>query len=208
MKPDSRKMHVMLTLAGISGVVLPFVHFTVDQTAIEFFVSEPLYSDLWLLVAPCVLLPVAVIIGYATWLIRGKLPGLLVIANYALAVLSAFSALLGLGISGPYKPELVTMLLLFAIGFGSAAWLGIRGVVRVPQLQNLVTMQSVYIVPMAFWVAFAQTDFQIGAWLGAITLLAYLTQISAIVKNRWQLVAVILPVVSIVMYLTLTRQSW
>ena len=142
--------------------------FTYDQIPLDVLVNEPLTSAIWCLVVPCVLLPLAVTVGYATWLISGYLPQWLVSTNYALAALSVFSSLAGLGGEGSYEPELMTMLLLFVIGFGSAAWLSMGDVARIPAVRNIVMMQCIYIVPMAFWVTFAQKDFQIGAWLGAV----------------------------------------
>ena len=202
-----KKVQIALTLIGMSGIVLSFVPFTFDQIPFNILLVESVLSALWPLVAPCVLLPVAVIIGYAIWLIMGQLPRWLVIANYAFAVLSACTSLAGLR-GGPYETELITMILLFVIAFASAAWLSVQGIAHNSEIRSLVAMQGVYVVPMAFWVAFAQEDFQIGGWLGVVTLLAYSAQIAMAVKSRWLVLAVIIPIVSIISLMTITRQFW
>ena len=202
-----KKVQIALTLIGMSGIVLSFVSFTFDQIPFDTLLVEPGLNELWSLVAPCILLPVAVIIGYAIWLIMGQLPRWLVIANYAFAVLSACTSLAGLSGSG-YETELITMILLFVIAFASAAWLSVQGIAHNSEIRSLVAMQGVYVVPMAFWVAFAQVDFQIGAWLGAVTLLAYSAQIAMAVKSRWLVLAIIIPIVSIISLMTITWQFW
>ena len=100
------------------------------------------------------------------------------------------------------------MILLFVIAFASAAWLSVQGIAHNSEIRSLVAMQGVYVVPMAFWVAFAQEDFQIGGWLGVVTLLAYSAQIAMAVKSRWLVLAVIIPIVSIISLMTITRQFW
>lgn len=205
---STKKAQIILTLIGMSGTFLPFVPFTYDQVPLDALLPESVLSTLWALVAPCVLLPLAVSIGYATWLIMGYLPRWLAITNYAFAVISACANLAGLGIEGPNEMELITMILLFSIAFAVAAWLSIRGVVYTDGMRSLVAMQGVYVAPMAFWVAFAQNDFQVGAWLGVVTLLVYSAQIAIAVRRRWQVLIVIIPMVSIISFMTCTRQFW
>ena len=72
-------------------------------------------------------------------------------------------------------------------------------------------MQCTYAVPMTFWVAFAhyaQDDFQSGAWLGIITLLAYLAQTALAAKSRWSVLAVVVPMASVISLMNLTQQFW
>ncbi len=208
MSPKVRKFQVALTLIGMSGIVLSFVPFAYDQIPAEVFLFDSILSSLWALVAPCVLLPVAVSTAYAVWLIKNYLPRWLEVSNYAFATLSVCAILSGLGIEGPYETELITMFLLFIIACAGAAWLSIRGTAHSPEIRSVVAMQAVYFVPMSFWVAFAQTDFQIGAWLGVVTLLTYLAQIALQVKHRLQMLAVIIPIISIILTMTFTRQFW
>jgi hypothetical protein len=208
LSPPAKKAQIVLTLIGLSGIFLSFVPFTYDQIPLDALFVDSVLSTLWALVAPCVILPIAVSIGYATWLIVGYLPRWLVTMNYALAVISACANLAGLGIEGPYETELIIMILLFVIAFANAAWLILQAVPSATEIRSLVAMQAVYVFPMAFWVAFAQRDFQIGAWLGVVALLAYLPQITMAVKRRRQVLAIFIPIVSIILLMTFTRQFW
>lgn len=203
-----RQAQIALTLIGVSGIALSFVPFTYDQVAIDALVLESILNELWLLVAPCVLLPVAVSTSCATWLTMGHLPRWMVILNFALAALAMCSILAGFGGSGVTEAEIIAMILLFVIGFVSVTWLSLRGFAARTGIHSVVAMQGVYAVLMSFWVAFAQEDFQIGAWLGIVTLLAYTAQIAMAAKNRWWVMAVVVPMAAIMSLMTMTRQFW
>jgi hypothetical protein len=131
--------------------------------------------------------------------------------SYAFAALFACTSLTGIGLDSWYEPELMAMTFLFTAAFTSAVWLNIKGIGHDSGVRGLVAMQSVYSVPMTFWVAFAhyaQDDFQSGAWLGAITLLAYLAQTALAAMSRWSVLAAIVPMACIIALMKLTRQFW
>jgi hypothetical protein len=81
------------------------------------------------------------------------------------------------------------------------AWLSIRGIKQHSIAGGLVAMQGVYAILMTFWVmgALDLDSFQIGAWLGVITLLAYLSQIALAVRRPWWVMAVAVPMAGMVL---------
>lgn len=212
LSPAVKKAQIALTVIGLSGIVLSFVSFTSDIRPLTDVLLHWRFPDeLWLLVAPCVVLPIPISMGYIFWLITGRQPRWMVNTSYILTVLFACTSMAGLTLNGPYEPELIAAALLFAAAFTSAAWLIIWGTRRDSSVRGLVAMQCTYAVPMTFWVAFAhyaQDDFQSGAWLGIITLLAYLAQTALAAKSRWSVLAVVVPMASVISLMNLTQQFW
>ncbi len=212
LSPAVKKVQIALTFIGLSGVVLSFVAFTGDIIPLTDVLLDWGFSDeLWLLVAPCVVLPFIISMGYALWLTTGRQSRWMVNTGYAFAALFACTSLKGIGLDSRYEPVLMAMTFLFTAAFTSAAWLNIKGIRHDSGVRGLVAMQSVYSVPMTFWIAFAhyaQDDFQSGAWLGVITLLAYLAQTTLVAKSRWSVLAAIVPMACIIALMKLTRQFW
>ena len=212
LSPAVKKVQIALTFIGLSGIVLSFVAFTSDVIPLtDVLLDWGFFVELWLLVAPCVVLPIIISMGYALWLTTGHQSRWMVRTSYVFAALFACTSLTGIGFDSRNEPVLMAMTFLFTAAFASAAWLNIKGIRHDSGVRGLVAMQSAYSVPMAFWVAFAyyaQDDFQSGAWLGAITLLAYLAQMALAAKSRWSVLAAIVPMACIIALMKLTRQFW
>ncbi len=102
------------------------------------------------------------------------------------------------------------MVVLFVLSFTSVAWLSIRGIKQHSIAGGLVAMQGVYAILMTFWVmgALDLDSFQIGAWLGVITLLAYLSQIALAVRPPWWVMAVAVPMAGMVLLFAVDYGLW
>ncbi len=189
--PAVKKVQIALTVIGLSGIILLFVPFAVGVVPYEVILDEP-FADLWLL-APCVFLPILVSMGYVLWLITGQLPRWTMLASYVLAALLMCSSLAGfiyIYIDNSFDPGALALIVLFALSFTIVGWLSIRGIKQHSTAGGLVAMQGVYAIQMTFWVMFALGDFEIGAWLAVISLLAYLVQIGLALKRPWWVMAV------------------
>lgn len=190
--PAVKKVQIALTVIGLSGIISSFVPFTAGIAPYEVILDE-LFVDFWLLVAPCVFLPILVSMGYVLWLITGRLPRWTMLASYILAALFMCSSLAGLiyiYIDNSFDPNVLAMIVLFALSFTIVGWLSIRGIKQHSTVGGLVAMQGVYAIQMTFWVMAALDYFEIGAWLAVISLLAYLAQIALALKRPWWVMAV------------------
>ena len=190
--PAVKKVQIALTVIGLSGIILSFVPFTSGVVPYEGILESPI-DDFWLLVAPCVFLPIPVSMGYVLWLITGRLPRWTMLASYVFAALFMCSSLAGfiyIYIDDSFDPYVLAMNVLFALSFTIVGWLSIRGIKQHSTAGGLVAMQGVYAIQMTFWVMFALDDFEIGAWLAVISLLAYLAQIALALKRPWWVMAV------------------
>ena len=190
--PAVKKVQIALTVIGLSGIILSFVPFTSGIAPYEAILDE-LFVDLWLLVAPCVFLPILVSLGYVLWLITGQLPRWTMLASYVFAALFMCSSLAGfiyIYINDSFDPNVLAMIVLFALSFTIVGWLSIRGIKQHSTAGGLVAMQGVYVIQMTYWVMVALDDFEIGAWLAVISLLAYLAQIALALKRPWWVMAV------------------
>ena len=194
MTPAVKKAQIALTVIGLSGIILSFVPFTSGIAPYEVILDEPFVDlGLWFLVAPCVFLPILVSMGYVLWLITGRLPRWTMLASYVLAALFMCSSLTGfiyIYIDNSFDPNVLAMIVLFALSFTIVGWLSIRGIKQHSTAGGLVAMQGVYAIQMTFWVIIALDDFEIGAWLAVISLLAYLAQIALALKRPWWVMAV------------------
>ena len=190
--PAVKKVQIALTVIGLSGIILSFVPFTSGVAPYE-VILDLQFVDLWLLVAPCVFLPILVSMGYVLWLITGRLPRWTMLASSVLAALFMCSSLTGfiyIYIDNSFDPNVLAMIVLFALSFTIVGWLSIRGIKQHSTAGGLVGMQGVYAIQMTFWVMVALDDFEIGAWLAVISLLAYLAQIALALKRPWWVMAV------------------
>lgn len=217
--PTTQHIQISLTALGLSGIALLFLPFAYGEVPIGYFYLYAWWSDppaesgaflQWFFglafVQPCIIPPVPVGIGYAFWLITGRLPGWFTSASYLLAVLLA--CLFLAAVSYGYLTEDVIYLedlILAGLLCGSmagAVWLFIQGVSHESPVRGLVAMQSVYVATAAWWLfdVYALDHFQSGAWLGAITLLTYLAQVTLAVKRFIWILAIIGPQVIYVIY--------
>jgi len=188
--PAAKKVQIALTVIGLSGIILSIVPFTFGIAPYELIFVE-LDADTWFLVAPCVFLPILVSMGYVLWLITGRLHRWTMLASYVFAALLMCSSLAGfINSDDSFDPYVLAMIVLFALSFTIVGWLSIRGIKQHSTAGGLVAMQGVYAIQMTFWVMVALDDFEIGAWLAVISLLAYLAQIALALKRPWWVMAV------------------
>ncbi len=191
--PAVKKVQIALTVIGLSGIILSFVPFTSGVAPYDVILNALIDDlDFWLLVAPCVFLPILVSMGYVLWLITGRLPRWTMLASYVFAALFMCSSLAGfIYIDDSFDPYVLAMIVLFALSFTIVGWLSIRGIKQHFTAGGLVAMQGVYAIQMTYWVLVAlDYDFQIGAWLAVISLPAYLAQIALALKRPWWVMAV------------------
>jgi hypothetical protein len=188
-----KPLQIALTIIGMSGIVLSFVPFSSGVIPFTDVLLEwQMWDSLAVMAAPCIVLPAPISIAYATWLVTGRPPRWSVMAGCSLAALFAFGILANIAFTSSYDAADISLGLLFLIAFCGAAWLGTRGIEDNSQVRGLVAMQCVYAVPMTYFLVFLAGDYQIGAWLGLVTLFAYLGQISLALKRlAWSLVIIV-----------------
>jgi hypothetical protein len=192
----TRQTDIALTATSLCGVVLVFMPFALDYV--------PIFDLDWnwwatphvTLVLPCIVLPPIITLGYILRLVSGRLPGWFMVGGYFLAVISAgafLAVLFGeLDISARSAILAIGAVLL---AFVSGAWLSITGVNITLAVGGLIAMQCVYVTLIVFALAMAifWDRLQIGAWLGAIALAAYLTQISLALQRPMLIFVLIVP---------------
>lgn len=183
-----------VAFVGLSGIAACFLPFTWNVTPIEaadtLFSKDSFLENLWHLGAP-LLLPMLVTVITVRWIGSGRLSRVERIASYLVALAAAFCllSLFFLHGSGDDQPAPSGFVEWFALAFswvGSAAgvillWRNSR--VGVPDALNAITaIQAVYAVDATFClVLYGQSpqELQVGAYLVALTTLAYLVQILA-----------------------------
>jgi len=187
------RFHAALTVLGVSGIALNFVSFAAGYVPIRDAFPGGFLAPSWWSVLPCMLLPLPVAIGYAFWLARGPLPGWYRRSAYILAVTLVAPFLAGTVFDFFSDGLEIVFPVLFVAAFCAAAGLVIWGSGRDNDLNGLIAMQAVYLVQMQFWLILGSGQFQLGAWLGVTTSLAYLLQIKLVVQRRaWPLVLLLL----------------
>ncbi len=190
----------VLTVLGLSGVVLVFLPFAYDTVPATFFldslppplppVREYLFVSplLFWWVTPFVLLPFAISAGYLRWLLTGRLSRAEAGVGYALALIAACSLVLvelvdWLGSHDDWLPVVY-----FVIAFGAGARFVIQNLrTATPPAPNaLVAMQVVYLpVALALISLGLDNDPQIGLYLAIVTVLVYSAQIVMAAKRSW-----------------------
>ena len=185
-----RWLHIALTVLGSGGMLLLFVPFTYDYVPLEDF-NFRFWPSVWMEL-PCIILPFPISIGYALWLVRGRLPRWFSLAAYV--VIALFAALSFVSIV--FDPSVregasdAVMLLALVGVAGLPAW----GMRRHPELRGLVALQAYFVFQILFFLlAFAIGEYQIGAWLALFAFLAYLAQMGLAADRRAWIALPILP---------------
>jgi hypothetical protein len=191
-RTTQRPIHTALTVLGAGGVVLSFVPFAFDYLPIRDAFSGGFLDPSWWSVLPCMALPLLAVIGYGIWLKRGLLPRRYATSSYVIVGLSIGSFLVGLVSDFMFTGAEIILYPVFGAAFLGAVGLVMRGIDDDPRA-SLIAIQAVYIVQMQFWLALATGEFQAGAWLGAMTSLVYLAQITLVVKRRAWLPLLLVP---------------
>ncbi len=196
----------VLTVLGLSGVVLIFLPFGDDYVATVVFIdslppSLPPFEDwdfgifFWWL-APFVLLPFAIFAGYLRWLLTGRLSRGEAGAGYALALLVAGS-LVVVDVVDSWGHRDVWVVY-YPIAFGAGAAFVIQNLrsATLPVTNALVTMQVVYLPAAVFWISIGGvefSEFQIGYYLAIVTVIAYSAQIIMVAKRPWHALIFFVP---------------
>ncbi len=189
----------VLTVLGLSGVVLIFLPFVDDHVpATVFFDSLPpplppfgFLDELFWWLAPFVLLPFAISAGYLRWLLTGHLSRAEAVAGYAFALLFACSLVLVEMVDSWGRPaaSVLVKVVYLLIAFGAGAGFVIQSLrCATPPVPNaLVAMQVVYLPLALYWVlfAFSESSVQVGTYLAIVTVLAYSAQIVMAAKRSW-----------------------
>jgi hypothetical protein len=177
----------VLTVSGLSGVVLIFLPFMYDDV-------PALGSDtgFWVL-APCVILPFVIFAGYLRWLLTGHLSRWEKGLGYALALIGALGVHVAI-LSGwswpPATDDWVGLLFLLA-PLAAGAWFitqSLRGRIS-PAPTALVVMQVVYLVFALFWLTALAIDVPLdyvgsGGYLALVTVLVYTAQAALLVGGQ------------------------
>ena len=192
----TRRIDIALTVIGLSGVVLVFMPFALDYVPIFDIDWDWWATPHVTLVLPCIVLPTVISLVYILRHVSGRIPGYAMVGGYFLAAISAGAFLTVLfqeiDISNESTVLVIGPLLL---AFASAAWLSIRCVNVNLAFGGLIAMQCVYVtlIVFAFAMAIFWDRFQIGAWLGAVVVTAYLTQISFALRRPVLILVMIVP---------------
>ena len=194
----TRRMDVALTVIGLSGVVLVFMPFALDYVPIRDIDWDWWATPHVALVLPCIVLPPVISLCYIQRHVSGRLPDWAVSGGYFLAAISAGAFLTALFRDFDRSDgSLILVVGPFLIAFAGVAWLSIKGTNISLAVGGLVAMQCVYATLIVFALAMAITwdRFQIGAWLGAVALLAYLAQITLVLRRPVFIAAILIPLV-------------
>jgi hypothetical protein len=190
--PRSR-FSLIVAVVGLAGVAALFLPFAGDVSPLEavgtLFAHDSFLTGLWHLGVPF-LLAILVAIGTIHWVASGRVSRAERLIAYLAALVAAYCVLSlyflygsGDAQSGPSGfREWFTLAFSWA---GSAAgaclvWRNVR--IGVAEAVNAIAaMQVVYVVVAVFClVAFQPEGWQIGAYLVAVTTVAYLTQVVAV----------------------------
>lgn len=198
---NRQRLDVLLTVAGAAGIALVFLPFTWDTVPLtDVILDDSSFRDwqFWLMVLPCVLLPFVITAGQAAR-VAGRGARWVSAAGFGIALCMALLYLAGAAQDlGEYEWAIIAGL--SAAAFGAGAWLCARINMPLPAPRGLAALQVAYLVPMSFWLGFAHDDFQVGAWLGALTSIAYLAQIGLVSTRPLRVLAVAAPLVLLVLY--------
>ncbi len=194
----------VLTVLGLSGVVLIFLPFIYDDVPMEAFLE---YLFLLALLGPCVVLPFFISAGYLRWLFTGGLSRWEGGLGYALAliVVVLFSLLV---IQGWWESESSVrdfpVFAFLALGLGAGAWFVIQNLRHeaLPTLTALVAMQLAYLPFALGWLAVGPVTalieggafgIGIGAYLAFLTVLVYTAQAALSLRGQPRLWLRLLP---------------
>jgi hypothetical protein len=189
---------VVLTVLGLSGVVLIFLPFIEDYGGVDHVPRDAflggLDSFVWFtLISPCVVLPFFISAGYLRWLFTGRLSrwesglgyalGLTVVGMLLLAVVQEWWELFA---PSPRK---------FLLGLAAGVWFVIQNLrYGAPHtLTALVAMQLAYLPFALGWfaelhvstlIAGHTPDMGIGAYLAVLAVLVYTAQVALSVRGQ------------------------
>jgi hypothetical protein len=175
----------LLTLVGFSGIVLLFMPFAEGIDV----------SDGWEWIGPSIIpgvvLPFLISLGYLVWIIVGRLPRWANAAGYVVAIATSAAALSASDWSSPFGGNIESVVFSLAIFLVVPAICISLGVVRgltgdIP-VKGLAASQSIYALWMVCYLEIVSPlPYDIGAWLGGLTIAVYFVQIGLVVDRlRW-----------------------
>jgi hypothetical protein len=203
---QKRPVQAVLTVLGVSGVILVFLPFIDNYVPVEVFLEN--VDELFglALVGPFVVLPLFISAGYLRWVLSGTLSHWESRLGYGLAsvVLVLFSLLMiQVGWESGFDDDL--LLIAFpAVGLGAGAWFVLQNVRHgaPAALTALQATQFAYLPFALFWLAFpvnavihgeSMRDVPIGSFLTLLTVVVYTAQASLTVRNRPRPMLTLLP---------------
>ncbi len=212
----------VLTVLGLSGVVLVFLPFTENVLPIVFVLQPtPLppfrgilnFGSVYWFAVPFVVLPFAISAGYLRWLLTGRLSRRVAAADYALALIAACVLVLvilvdwldSIACKELYSPgwcrdPFMALVPWQSVAYPLVAFSAGAGFV-IQNVRNatrsgpnaLVAMQVVYL-PLALFLILGGLDGpQIGCYLTIVPVLAYSAQIVMAAKRLWQALIFFVP---------------
>ena len=198
--PRHFRFHVLLTTVGMAGIALNFLPYVFDVVPVsDLLMDWTSWRNVLSMALPCMVLPIPVSVGYTIWLVKRRVPQWTVFAGYALSLLFALGIILDIATSTPYDVTGLLLGCVFLAAFAGTAWLAARGVKDIANIRALVAMQCIYAGPMALYLTEFAGDYQVGAWLGLLTLAAYLAQIGLLIKRPAWLLPVLVPLGCVVL---------
>lgn len=202
--PRDRRLHGVLTVLGLCGIALSFVPFTANVVPVTDVLPDwRIWEPLVVMALPCIILPVPVTVGYAIWLAKRHVPGWVTISVYSLSLTFAVAVIASIAFETSFSFDEIALALVFLAAFVGAAWIVVRNISDHGNIRGLVAMQCVYAVTMAYFLSAFAGDYQLGAWLGLLTLLAYLAQVVLVVKRVSQLLPFFVPLAGMILLIRL-----
>ncbi len=200
-KADFVRKHpaqAVLTVLGLSGVLLIFLPFVYSYTPAEVFLES--LNNNPVLVAPCVILPFVISIGYLRWLLIGPLSRGEKITGYVFALLAAYSVLIYeiadmVYLNRPVRIDDFYFLSMLGVGALFGALFVILNARSTPaSVPNaLVAMQVAYLPLTMTWVLAGIDDGQAGWYFAVVTVLVYSTQNVMLAKRIWYALIFFIP---------------
>jgi len=190
----------VLTVLGLSGVVLIFLPFLGSEVPGEVFLDGLDELGLLTLLGPCVVLPFLISAGYLRWLLTGGLSRWESGLGYALALIVVVLLSLSI-IQGWWESDFTAGLVyaFLALGLAAGTWFIIQHLRHGPPLAltALVAMQLAYLPFALGWLV--ADDFglivymSMGAYLALVTVIVYTAQAALSVRGQPRLLLRLLP---------------
>lgn len=198
--PAHYRLHAGLTIGGASGIALLFLPFTADVVPLRDLVWDwRIWRNVLVMAAPCIVLPLAVFAGYATWLVKGRLPRWTTVGALSLSLLLALAIVADSALADGNDLDDFAFVALMLIAFAAGGWISATGGLRDEAVRGLIAMQSVYAVPMSYFLAAFAVDYQIGAWLGLVTASVYLAQMALLLQRPGALLIFLIPLIGLML---------
>jgi hypothetical protein len=181
---NHRKVHLMLTIAGLTGIVSLFLPFTWDVSPMKALLDK----DFWKLAAPF-FLSVLISIASLRWITTGSFGRTLQIIGYGISALSAIVTISFFFTAGASPSEFMEWIALSVavVVLLAGSWLVISKLRKqvAGGYYPLIALQVAYLANCLMCLVLFRPEYsslfgfswQIGAWFSLITAMIYLVQI-------------------------------